>query len=302
MASSATCDLVTGAFGNTGAAISARLLDAGHRVRTLTSQRPTDSDGGDDVAAFDWTEMPRAFDGVATLYNTFWMRSGNPGSRGADYSQAVDRSARLLDAAVAAGVERIVHLSVANADDPAAARYPYFAAKARVEALLRATAIPHTIVRPTLIFGGGRGMLEQLAGVLRRLPVMGIAGDGSYRVRPVHVDDIADLAVAGGTASGSTTVDAVGPDRPTFEELVRAVAAALGKRRMFVHLPTPLVIAAGRGLGTLAREDLLTADELRSTMDGLADTDGPATGSISVLEWIATHLGTGRHVRPTTTT
>lgn len=283
------CDLVTGAFGNTGSAISARLLAAGREVRTLTSKPPA----REDIAVYSWDDIAAAFDGVDTFYNTFWMRTGNPGSGGTDYSQALERSARLLDAAAAAGVSRIVHLSVARADDPKAAKYPYFAAKALVEAKIRETRIPHRIVRPALIVGGGRGMVEQLAYVLRRVPVMGIAGDGSYRVRPVHVDDLADLAVAPGPTGGSDIVDAVGPDRPTFDELVRAVADVLGKRRLFVRLPTPLVIAAGQALGKLAGEELLTAGELRSTMEGLADTDGPATGSISVMEWIAAQPADG---------
>lgn len=286
----ASCDLVTGAFGNTGARVADRLRAAGRPVRTLTS-RAADRD---DIDVFGWDRMADAFDGVTTFYNTFWMRTGNPGSGGTDYSQAIERSSRLVEAAAAAGVRRIVHLSVAHADDPAAAGYPYFAAKARVEALIRDTGIAHTIIRPALVFGGGPGMVEQLALVLRRVPVMGVAGAGTYRVRPVHVDDVADLVVTGGGATAAGTVDAVGPDRPTFEQLARAVATALGKRRLFVHLPTPVVIAAGRVLGKFARQELLTAGELRSTMDGLADTDGPATGAISVLEWIAargTELG-----------
>ncbi|HRE02674.1 MAG TPA: NAD(P)H-binding protein, partial [Ilumatobacteraceae bacterium] len=205
-----TRDLVTGAFGNTGSAIAARLQAGGRRVRTLTSRaqpsRAGTSRAGDDatIEVFGWDDLARAFDGVATFYNTFWMRTGNPGSHGTDYSLAAERSARLIEAAAAAGVERIVHLSVAHADDPAAAKYPYFAAKAGVEAMIRATGITHTIVRPALIFGGGPGMVEQLAWVLRRMPVMGVAGDGTYRVRPVHVDDVADLVVTAGRFADAT--------------------------------------------------------------------------------------------------
>src|SRR5690606_22667338 len=126
------------------------------------------------------------------------------------------------------------------------------------------------------------GMVEQLQLVLRWVPVMGIAGDGTYRVRPVHVDDVARLCVA----PGDGVVDAVGPDRPTFEEVVRAVATSLGTRRLFVHLPAPLVVAAGRALGVVFRQELITADELKSTIDGLADTDGPATGHVGLMDWL----------------
>lgn len=287
MDSPAPLDLVTGAFGNTGSAIASRLRARGRAVRTLTAHAPSETAG---VDVRGWDDLAHAFDGVDTFYDTFWMRTGDPGSAGRDYSQAIARSTALITAAAAAGVRRIVHLSVAHADAPAAQQYPYFAAKAHVERVLGDTGVAHMIVRPALIFGGGPGMVEQLALVLRRVPVMGIAGDGAYRVRPVHVDDVAELCVSGHDGVLDGVIDAVGPDRPTFEQLVRAVAAALGKRRVFVHLPTPLVVAAGRALGRLAGEELITADELRSTMAGLADTDGPATGSRSVLAWIRDEL------------
>jgi|KBSSwiStaDraftv2_1062776.scaffolds.fasta_scaffold01257_12 NADH dehydrogenase len=266
-------DLVTGAGGNTGAAI-ARLLRAdGREVRSLPNRTPTD--------------LRAAFDGVATFYNTFWMRTGDPGSHGRSYTQALARSAELIDAARVARVERIVHLSVAHAGAP----YPYFEAKAQVENLLTESGIPHAIVRPALIFGGAPALLEQLARILRRTPVFGVAGDGTYRVRPVHVEDVARLCV---TAEPGTITDAVGPDRPTFDELVRAVAASIGRPARLVHLPPPLVVAAGRALGTLLHEDVLTRDELLSTIAGVADTDGPTTGSISLLSWLDAHPGFDR--------
>lgn len=287
-------DLVTGAFGNTGPSIVRLLHEQGRLVRTLTTASP----GGpiaSEIAVVrpDWhdpTTLVDAFGGVSTFYNTFWMRTGAPGSHGTDYGVVVDRSTALIEAARRAGVERIVHISVAHADAPEAQRYPYFAAKARVEAVLRASGLPHAIVRPALVFGGGPGIVDQLARVLRWVPVFGVAGDGRYRVRPVHVDDIARLCVEaaeGASADAPPPVDAVGPDRPTFDELVRWVAAAVGRRARVVRLPTPIVIAAGRALGAVLREDLLTADELRSTMDGLADTDGPATGAVSLRDWLA---------------
>lgn len=287
-----TCNvaLVTGAFGNTGSKIAQLLRADGREVRTITAHAPTER-GGIEVFGFD---DQRAFDGVDTFVNTFWMRTGDPGSHGTRYSEAVARAEQLITSAAAAGVRRIVHLSVAHADHPAGAKYPYFVAKARIERLLRDTEVAHTIVRPALIFGGTSGMVEQLAMVLRRAPVFGVAGDGQYRVRPVHVDDVARLCATHIDGPDSVTLDAVGPDRPTFDELVRLVAAALGRRARIVHLPAGLVIAAGRLLGVVARQDLLTGDELRSTMEGLADTDGPSTGTVSLAAWLTEHGATLR--------
>lgn len=287
-------DLVTGAFGNTGSAIAQLLRDRGRTVRTLTDHPPADRDPEIHVEPFAWGDPSRlaaAFEGVETFVNTYWMRHGDEDG---SYDLAADRCIQLIDAAETAGVSRLVHISVANvaADSP----YPYFRAKARVEARLRASAIPTLAVRPTLVFGGSASLLEDLGWLLRRLPVFAVAGDGRYRVRPVHVDDLARLCVDGPPPGHVTDpdprhqgVDAVGPDRPTYRELVDAVRAGVGSRTLVVPLPTSLVLLAGRVLGTVLRTELLDRDELVSTMEGIADTDGPATGETSVLEWIAEH-------------
>ena len=277
-------DLVTGAFGNTGSAIAARLATNGRAVRTLTNH-PADDRRGIDVRPLTFDDpaaLVAAFEGVDTFYDTYWMRHGD--ARGS-YDLAARRCEALVAAAESGGVRRIVHLSVANPSLDS--RYPYFAAKARVERRLEASPVPTLAVRPALIFGAEPSMVSDLAWLLRRVPVMGVAGDGRYRVRPVHVDDVAKVCVDTSTGGAPHhTIDAVGPDRPTFDELVRAVADAVGRKARLVHLPPGLVLAAGKALARVARDDLLTRDELLSTIDGLADTDGPATGSTSVMAWL----------------
>jgi NADH dehydrogenase len=275
-------DLVTGAFGNVGSAIAARLVADGRPVRTLTSHPPDDPTDLD-VRPFTWDDpaaLAASFEGVETFYDTYWMRLG-------PYDVAADRCTQLIAAAEAAGVRRIVHLSVVkpSLDSP----YPYFRGKAEVEARLAASPVSSAVVRPALIFGGDAALLHDLARLLRRLPVFGLADGGAYRVRPVHVDDVADLCLAAGASLDATVTDAVGPERPTFRELVTEVRDAVGSRARLVSLPASLVLAAGRVLGRIQGQDLLTGDELRSTIEGLADTDGPATGTRSLSEWIRAH-------------
>lgn len=280
--------LVTGAFGNVGGAIAARLVADGVPVRTLTNRsappgspievRPLDLD---DPAA-----LAEGLRGAQVLYNTFWMRTGTDG-RGRSYDLAVERSKRLIDAAVAARVERIVHLSVVKPS--LRSPYPYFRGKAAVEDHLIATGLPCAIVRPALVFGGDAAMLHDLARVLRRSPVFGLPGGGRFRVRPVHVDDVAELCLTTPARRGGTVVDAVGPERPTFRELVEQVRAAVGARSLIVAVPPRVALAAAGVFGRLAGTPLLTADELRSTMEGLADAEGPATGSRALSAWLCAH-------------
>lgn len=284
--SAAPTDLVTGAFGNTGSAIAARLLDQGRRVRTLTGHPPADPDPRIDVRSFAWGDPKRlasAFDGVTNFYNTYWMRTGDDDGH---FDVAVDRCRQLIEAAETAGVERIVHLSVGNPslDSP----YPYFRGKAQVEQRLAESPIPAGVVRPSLIFGGDNAMLNDLAWVLRRMPAFAVPGDGQYLVRPVHLDDVVDLCLDSGARRDRTTVDAIGPDRFTYQVMIESVRDAVGAKSRIVHTPAPLVLMGAKVLGTVLRAQLLTRDELLSTIDGIADAEGPATGSVSFFDWLPT--------------
>lgn len=284
-------DLVTGAFGNAGAEIASRLQQRGRRVRTLTNRAPDDPHGIDvrPLAFDDAHGLAAAFEGVTTFYNTFWMRLGDESG----YANAVDRSAALITAAQQAGVQRIVHVSVIkpSLDSP----YAYFRGKAQVEELLQRTGLPVAVIRPALMFGGDSVLLTNLAWLLRRMPIFAVPGDGQYRVRPVHVDDVARLCVEAGQRQDGdtfTVTDAVGPERPRFVELITTVRDAVGGMARIVSMPPRLVLTFAKALGVVLRDDLLNRDELLSTMDGMADSDAPTTGTIVLSEWIAEHAST----------
>jgi NADH dehydrogenase len=277
-------DVVTGAFGYSGAAIARELMAVGHRVRTLTNHS---AGSGSPIEArpLDFTDQAGLVDalrGATTLYNTYWVRF----ARGAvDHAVAVTNSRRLFEAASQANVQRIVHVSIThpNLSSP----YPYFRGKAAVEQALGDGGIPHTILRPSVLFGGDGVLLNNIAWLLRRFPVFAIGGSGQYRVRPIHVDDLAQLAVTAGRAQGNQVLDAVGPDRPTFIELVRAIRTSVRSHSLLVRVPGPAIPLFATALGLVLRDRLLTSDEYRAMADGLADTDGPPTGVTSALEWIA---------------
>ncbi|CAM5430966.1 hypothetical protein GCM10010329_53300 [Streptomyces spiroverticillatus] len=271
-------DAVTGAFSYSGHAITQHLHRSGRHVRTLTGH-PHRAPAGTPVDVrplgfADRARLTRSLDGVSTLYNTYWVRFGH-GS--VDHSAATDRSRTLFRAAADAGVRRIVHVSITHPspDSP----YPYFREKAATEQALADVGVPYTILRPAILFGGPGVLLNNIAWLLRRLPVFAVGGDGSYRVRGIHVDDLAALCVAEGRRSGNAVLDAVGPERPTFDTLVRAIADAVGSRARILHVPGAVIPPLATGLGALLRDRLLTADEYRAMADGLADTEGPATGS-----------------------
>jgi uncharacterized protein YbjT (DUF2867 family) len=293
MTTSAPLDAVTGAFSYSGSAIARQLLAAGHRVRTLTGhpERAPHSTPID-IAALDFTrpgDLVQSLRGVHTLYNTYWVRF----ARGrVDHDLAVADSRTLFDAAVAAGVQRIVHVSITNPDLDSP--YPYFRGKAEVERLLGNSGVPYAIARPAILFGGDGVLVNNIAWLLRHLPVFAIGGRGEYRVRGIHVDDLAQLCVQLGNRTDDTTVDAVGPESLTFRDLVNAVRSAVGSRALLLPVPPRAVPLLSGALNLVLRDVLLTRDEYQAMADGLADSTAPATGATAFTEWVAEngpHLG-----------
>ncbi len=200
------------------------------------------------------------------------------------YERAVEQSGILLAAARQAGVARIVHVSVVNAstDGPT----PYVRAKGRLEAMIEASGIPASIVRPTLTYGSGDILVNNLAWALRRLPVYGIPGDGRYPIQPVHVDDVARICIEVAGAEAGTTIDAAGPDTMTYREMVEIVREAIGSRSVLLPMPRVLVLAAARVLGLLVRDVVLTSDELLELSSGFLSSRASPLGRVGFGSWV----------------
>jgi uncharacterized protein YbjT (DUF2867 family) len=129
---------------------------------------------------FDRPErMDEAFTGADVFIHSYYIRFPYAGDT---FERAVDRSAVLLDRAKRAGVRRVVHVSVSNADESSV--LPYYRNKGRQERLVRESGLEFAILRPALVFGPGDIILNNIAWFLRRSPVFGLFGDGSYRVQP----------------------------------------------------------------------------------------------------------------------
>jgi hypothetical protein len=154
----------------------------------------------------------------------------------------------------------------------------------------RQLGVPFAIVRPAFFFGGGRDILtNNIAWILRRMPLFVVPGDGRYLVQPIHVDDLAGICIRAAHGRGGVIMDAAGPDTMSFEELVRAIRDALGRRTPILHAPPAAMAALARALGLVVRDVVLTADEIRGLTAGLLVSHQPALGNISFLEWLNEH-------------
>jgi uncharacterized protein YbjT (DUF2867 family) len=291
-AAEAATSIVTGAFGFSGQQIAKKLLQRGEKVRTLTNHPRPESPLYRRVQVFplnfaDPEELIRSMRGAAVLYNTYWVRF----SYGEITHEGAVRNTRtLIQAAEAAGVKRIVHVSITNPaiDSP----LPYFRGKAEVELAIRESSLSYAILRPAVLFGEGGILINNIAFLLRHSPLFAIPGDGEYRIQPIFVDDLAELAVASGRRTESFVIDAVGPETYTYTELVKLIRSAVGSKSLIIRVQPATLKYAAKVLGAVLRDVLLTDDEIAGLMDGLLISHEAPTGRTNLREWIQSHART----------
>jgi len=279
--------VITGALSYTGSYAARLLLARGYQVRTLTHHEGRTNPLGELIEVLSYNfERPEklagSLAGASTLINTYWIRFPRGG---VTFDTAVRNSRVLMAAARDAGIGRIVHVSIANPslESPLG----YYRGKAQVEQAVRESGVSYAILRPTLIFGKHDILLNNLAWFCRHLPVFGIPGDGRYAIRPIYVEDMAQLLADSVEDHGNSIVDAVGPETFTFEELVRMVAREVGSSVPIMHMPAWLAYAATLLTGWAVRDVVLTWEEYLGLMGNLLAPKGPAVGTTRLSEWLA---------------
>jgi NADH dehydrogenase len=221
------------------------------------------------------------------LYNTYWVRFNH---KLFTHAQAVQNTMVLFEAARQAGVRRIVHVSITNPSEDSSLEY--FSGKARLERALRESGLDYSILRPTVLFGREDILINNIAWALRRFPFFGVFGDGSYRLQPICVEDLAAMAVAEGKCNENSIVNAVGPETFTYRELVDAVGEAIGRKRHIMNVSPGIGYAASAVIGWFVRDKFITRAEIKGLMDGLLCVDTPPTGKIYLTDWMQANADT----------
>jgi len=298
--------VVTGAFSFTGKHITRRLLSAGNRVLTLTSHPQRHNPFGNQVEAAPFNfdkpeELAAKLEDASIIYNTYWIRFSH---RGLTFSTAVENTRTLISAARVAGVRKLVHISVANASE--ASPFPYFRAKGIVERIIINSGLRYVIIRPTLTFGPEDILINNIGWLLRKFPLFPVFGSGKYRVQPVFVEDVAEVAVEAAADRDNIILDVAGPEVYGFGDLVRLIANNIGSRARIVHVPPVMALLLARVVGYLVRDVVVTPDEVKAVMAELLVSDGGCAGCTCLPDWLdqnADSIGAeyrselGRHYR-----
>ena len=280
-------NVVTGAFGYIGRHIARFLLDRGAAVRTVTTHVEKQNPFGEAVKAFPYAfdrpdDLVESLSGARVLYNTYWVRFDHGES---SFEKAVRNTETLFGCAREAGVERIVQVSVTNPS--LESTLPYYRGKAAQEEALRSCGVSWSIVRPTLVFGKEDILVNNIAWLIRTFPLFPVFGTGAYRVQPVFVDDLAEIAVQAAKGEPGGVVDAVGPDTFTFEEFVRLIASRVRPDARFLHVPPALGIWAGRAIGLALGDVVLTRDELTGLMEEKLTSRQAPNAPTRFADWLA---------------
>jgi len=281
--------LVTGASGFVGSYVVPELAAAGHRVVALVrspkagqvvlSRLPAAAAAGVELRTGDVLQpatLPPALAGVdAVVHLVALARDWNGGK---DLLRVnLGGTQNLLAAMQAAGVRRLVHLGALGVADREELHYAK--SKARAEAAVRASGLDWTILKPSLLFGPRDGFFNIVADLVRvPAPIVPVPGDGKSRFQPIHVADVAlcaRLAVERPETIG-LAFELGGPRTWTYREITAEVARAIGKRRVIVPVPVPLIrLAAGTMEALHLRFFPVATDQLRQlALDNVGPLDG----------------------------
>lgn len=279
-------EVVTGAFSYTGKYIARRLLLMGKKVRTITGRPASESPFGRQVTAYQFSfgnlgQLIQSLEGATVLYNTYWVRFAWGKTT---FDKTVENTKMLIRAAEAAGVHRIVHVSITNASE--GSPFPYFRGKALVEKAIINSKLSYAIVRPTVIFGTEGILINNIAWLLRRFPIFAIPGSGDYQIQPVFVEDVAEIAVSAGHKDDNMVIDAVGPEILTFDELIKLIASQINSRARIIHVDPWLALFLARLIGYAVRDVVITRDEIEGLMSNLLVSQGEPTAPTRFSVWL----------------
>jgi nucleoside-diphosphate-sugar epimerase len=266
---------VTGGTGFVGQALIERAREGGVAVRALARKPQEPSEGvawvpGDlaDRAALmrlmDGAEAVVHVAGVVSAHDLAEFESGN-----------VVGTLAVIEAALAAGVPRLVFVSSLSAREPGLSAYG--GSKARAEKLVRASGLDWTIVRPPAIYGPrDRDIFELFRAA--KWGVIPTPKEGSSSL--IHVDDLARLLLALITGGEDVTHRSFEPDDGkrggwTHYELARAIGWAVGRRPKVLGLSRRTMEWAAKADG------MLRGTKAKLTLDRV--------GYMTHPDWVVSH-------------
>lgn len=255
---------ISGGTGFVGGHLIRELTGRGHQLRILSHSKHPSSEGVEQVTG-DVTRpetFEQAVQGCDAVINLVGIIREFPFRDVTFRKLHVQATANMLEAARKGGAGRYLQMSALGTRPGAVSGY--HRSKWQAEELVRASGTDWTIFRPSLIFGPKDAFINMLAAQLRMAPVMPVIGNGTYRLQPIHADDVARcfaMALEMPATIGQT-YELCGNDRMSYEDLLDTIAVAMGR-------PKPLKPHAPLGLMKLVIPVMQNIPQFPITMDQL---------------------------------
>jgi uncharacterized protein YbjT (DUF2867 family) len=177
----------------------------------------------------------------------------------------VEAAGNIAEAARAAGIRTLVHVSVLGADPHSPSQYA--CSKGEGEAKVRAALADATVLRPSLVFGPEDRLFNKFAALARLVPALPLIGGGRTRFQPVFVGDVAAaiLRCVQDAGTHGKTYELGGPVVYSYKDLMRIVLETIGRKRLLV--PVPFFLASVKAFflqmsKLVTVEPLLTPDQV----------------------------------------
>ena len=276
--------LITGAFGYSGKYIAHLLQKKGFFAGTITNTKPASDNNNIQVHPLnfqDFEALVNTMKQYDVLYNTYWVRFNH---KTFTHHEAVENTKIMFQAAKKAGIKKIVHVSITNPDINS--DLEYFQGKGELEKDLINSGIPYSILRPTVIFGKEDILINNIAYFVRRLPIIGIFGKGEYRLQPIFVEDLAELAVQEGQSPKNKIINAIGSETYTYKELIQMLANVFHKNPAIWNLHPRLGYHIMNFLGKFYGDVIITKPEIKGLMSDLLFVDAQPVGRTKLSEWV----------------
>lgn len=231
--------LVTGATGRLGRLFLKRLSSMGVETRILCRDHETAVRLPEGVVVFrgdlrEPSTLREAVRGVRKVVHLAAVTRSR--DRRAYYEVNSRGTENLLSALEPERVEIFLHMSTRALGEEGGA---YCHSKLLAEEAVGRASMPAVILRPAEVCGTSQGdPILDLAGVIRKWPVVPVIGDGRYGLAPLHADDVLSCACeALGRPSLAGNIYTLAGEEVSFAALVDRISSHIGLRRPKVHIP-----------------------------------------------------------------
>ena len=129
-------------------------------------------------------------------------------------------------------------------------------------------------------------MINNIAWLLRKLPLFPVFGYGSYRLQPVFVQDFARIAVEQGQNFENRIINAIGPETYSYRKLVETIGDIIGVNKPIVSVSPKLAYVVSTILSKLVGDVIVTREEITGLMTDLLFVDDVPTGTTKLSEWV----------------